>query len=105
MHSDSLNAGAATSQRIYERLDGDDTHLEASTVHVLSLIQAEIDSGIHPSRIVLAGYSQGASVSLNAAISAGVRLGGVAAFSMFQPSRIVSKQHPIIPSDCTFQQT
>lgn len=54
----------------------------------LSLIQKEIDAGIHPHRIVLAGYSQGGSVALNTVLSAGVRLGGVAALSMFQPSRL-----------------
>lgn len=90
VHSASLNAGAETSQRIYERLVGDDAPLEASTSHVLSLIQAEIEAGIPPHRIFLAGYSQGASVALNAALSAGLRLGGVAALSMFQPSRLVS---------------
>ncbi len=49
------------------------------------LIQAEIDKGILPSRILLAGFSQGAALALLTALHHSAHIGGVIALSGFLP--------------------
>jgi phospholipase/carboxylesterase len=61
--------------------------LEASAQQVITLIEAQRDSGIDPSRIVLAGFSQGGAVVLHTAfLRWQFALGGVIALSTYAPT-------------------
>ncbi len=59
--------------------------LEASVARVLALVDAERSAGISPTRIALAGFSQGGAVALHAALTAPERLAGVVALSTYLP--------------------
>jgi len=65
----------------------DRAQLEASALQVMTLIEAQRDSGIDPARIILAGFSQGGAVVLHTAF---LRwhgpLGGVLALSTYAPT-------------------
>lgn len=65
----------------------DRAQLEASALQVITLIEAQRDSGIDPARIILAGFSQGGAVVLHTAF---LRwhgpLGGVLALSTYAPT-------------------
>ena len=61
--------------------------LEASAQQVIALIEAQRDSGIEPTRIFLAGFSQGGAVVLHAAyLRWPGPLGGVLALSTYAPT-------------------
>ena len=61
--------------------------LEASAQQVITLIEAQRDSGIDPSRIILAGFSQGGAVVLHTAfLRWQFALGGVMALSTYAPT-------------------
>jgi phospholipase/carboxylesterase len=61
--------------------------LEQSAQHLVDLIEAEQDSGIAPTRIFLAGFSQGGAVVLHTAfIRCQITLGGVLALSTYSPT-------------------
>ncbi|MBP8184607.1 MAG: alpha/beta hydrolase [Pseudomonas sp.] len=61
--------------------------LEASTLQIISLIEAQRDSGINPARIILAGFSQGGAVVLHTAfLRWNGPLGGVLALSTYAPT-------------------
>lgn len=61
--------------------------LEASAQHVIALAESQRDSGIDPSRIVLAGFSQGGAVVLHTAyLRWQGPLGGVMALSTYAPT-------------------
>ena len=61
--------------------------LEASAQQVITLIEAQRDSGIDPSRIVLAGFSQGGAVVLHTAfLRWQFALSGVIALSTYAPT-------------------
>lgn len=65
----------------------DDAQLEASAQSVVELIEAQVAQGIAPSRIVLAGFSQGGAVVLHTAFLAWTGpLGGVLALSTYAPT-------------------
>lgn len=65
----------------------DEVQLEESAERVLALVQAQIDGGINPRRIVLAGFSQGGAVVLHAAFLRWTgELGGVLALSTYAPT-------------------
>jgi lysophospholipase-1 len=57
----------------------------ASSIHLL--ISAEVESGTHPSRIVIGGFSQGGTMSLLSGLSCGRRLAGIAVLSGWLPLR------------------
>jgi phospholipase/carboxylesterase len=59
--------------------------LAKSVLQVQDLIQAEIDSGTPPERIVLAGFSQGGALALRTALHYPRRLAGILALSTFLP--------------------
>jgi phospholipase/carboxylesterase len=59
--------------------------IHASTQLVNDLIDTEIDNGIAPERIVLAGFSQGGAIVLQAGLRYQKRLGGIIAMSTFLP--------------------
>lgn len=61
--------------------------LEVSAQQVITLIETQRDSGIDPSRIVLAGFSQGGAVVLHTAfLRWQFALGGVIALSTYAPT-------------------
>jgi phospholipase/carboxylesterase len=61
--------------------------LETSAQQVITLIEAQRDSGIDPSRIILAGFSQGGAVVLHTAfLRWQFALGGVMALSTYAPT-------------------
>lgn len=65
----------------------DRDQLEGSAQCILSLIEAQRDSGIDPARIFLAGFSQGGAVVLHTAFLRWQGpLGGVLALSTYAPS-------------------
>jgi phospholipase/carboxylesterase len=63
----------------------DDAGLTASVQRVNRYLEAEIARGIAPSRIVLAGFSQGGAVALSAGLRFPERLAGVLALSTYLP--------------------
>ncbi|HNR21904.1 MAG TPA: alpha/beta hydrolase-fold protein [Steroidobacteraceae bacterium] len=63
----------------------DEAGTRASAARVDQLVQREIDRGVAPARIVIAGFSQGGAVALHAALRYPARLGGVMALSTYLP--------------------
>ena len=61
--------------------------LEESAAAVKSLVQAELEKGIAPERVILAGFSQGGAVVLEAALN-GTPCGAVLVLSSFLGSRL-----------------
>ncbi|NQX87660.1 MAG: carboxylesterase [Halioglobus sp.] len=57
--------------------------LEASVLKIRDLIQREIDNGMPPERILLAGFSQGGVMALHIALFYPKRLAGILALSTF----------------------
>lgn len=80
-------------------LNIDELGLAAAIRATHDLIQAEINKGISPDRIILAGFSQGGAVALSAALAYPDTLAGVIALSTFIPSTQLthtpSKRFPI----------
>ena len=65
----------------------DEAQLEESAQQVLALVQAQVDAGIKPRRIFLAGFSQGGAVVLHTAfLRWPEELGGVLALSTYAPT-------------------
>lgn len=64
----------------------DEKGLEAAIRATHDLIQAEIEKGISPEHIILAGFSQGGAVALSAGLTYSSTLGGVMALSTFMPT-------------------
>ncbi|PGH04195.1 hypothetical protein AJ79_07173 [Helicocarpus griseus UAMH5409] len=65
-----------------------------------TLIKAEIDKGIKPSRIVLGGFSQGGAMSLFTGITHKEKLGGIFGLSCYLPLSDKLASH--MPSDGSF---
>lgn len=65
------------------RRDADEAGIRASVAAVVDLIQIEIDRGVAPERIVLAGFSQGGAIVLHAGLTYPQRLGGILALSTY----------------------
>ncbi|GAA6055503.1 hypothetical protein JCM3770_006291 [Rhodotorula araucariae] len=63
----------------------DEEGLAAAVERIHALVQGELDKGIDPDRIVLAGFSQGCATALISAISSKEKLGGVACLSGWLP--------------------
>jgi phospholipase/carboxylesterase len=63
----------------------DEKGLAAAIKAAQDLIRAEIDKGIAPTRIILAGFSQGGAIALSAALAYPDTLAGVIALSTFIP--------------------
>ena len=64
----------------------DEQGISASVARIHALIQEHIDRGISPSRIILAGFSQGAAIAYMAGFCKAQPLGGVVALSGYLPS-------------------
>lgn len=63
----------------------DEKGIRASAELVGGLIDAQIEDGIAPQRIVLAGFSQGGAIVLHAGLRYPARLGGIMALSTYLP--------------------
>ncbi|OTB17164.1 hypothetical protein K445DRAFT_316658 [Daldinia sp. EC12] len=63
----------------------DESGILQSREYFNGLIQAEIDSGIPPNRIVIGGFSQGAAMSLITGLTAKVKFAGIVALSGYLP--------------------
>ena len=61
----------------------DESGIEESSVKISQIIQGEIESGILPKNIMVAGFSQGGAVALHTALKYPVPLGGVIAMSTY----------------------
>ncbi|MCC2617542.1 carboxylesterase [Aestuariibacter halophilus] len=70
--------------------------VEESAYLVEQLIQAEIDRGIDPKRIVLAGFSQGGVIALHLGTRLSVPLAGIMALSTYMcaPESLANEAHP-----------
>ncbi|KEY73147.1 hypothetical protein S7711_04895 [Stachybotrys chartarum IBT 7711] len=69
--------GSSESIRENEDVNG----IEVSKGYIQRLIQAEIESGTASERIVLVGFSQGAAISILAALTGDHKLGGIVSLS------------------------
>ena len=70
--------------------------IRESAQQLESLIEREIDKGISPQRIVLAGFSQGGAIALHTGLRYPQRLGGILALSTYLPlaDTVASEAHP-----------
>lgn len=59
--------------------------IETSSAEIDGLIAREIEAGIAPERIILAGFSQGGAVALHAGLRYHRRLAGIMALSTYLP--------------------
>jgi lysophospholipase-1 len=67
--------------------DEDETGMLDSVGKITELIKYEMANGIEPSRIVLGGFSQGATMSLLTGLTGEHRLAGLAVLSGWLPLR------------------
>ena len=65
------------------RADAEGVH--QSTALLEALIDREIERGIKPDRIVVAGFSQGGAIAINAILHSRVKLAGLMALSTYIP--------------------
>ncbi|RYP26756.1 hypothetical protein DL768_011591 [Monosporascus sp. mg162] len=63
----------------------DEKGILLSRAYLNGLIQAEIDAGIPPERIVLGGFSQGGAMSLFSGLTSPYKLGGIVGLSSWLP--------------------
>jgi phospholipase/carboxylesterase len=63
----------------------DEAGILASAAAVTRLVDREVDRGVPPNRIVIAGFSQGGAVALHLALRSSRRLAGVLALSTYLP--------------------
>lgn len=63
----------------------DEEGIRTSALQVEQLIQQEIDRGIEPQRIILAGFSQGGAMALYSGLRYPQRLAGILALSCYLP--------------------
>ena len=82
-------------------IDSDRGHdvagIEQSVSQVASLVQREQRRGIHPHRVVVAGFSQGGAIAIHLALRYSQRLAGLIALStyMVHSDRLRGQAHPI----------
>ncbi len=62
-----------------------EAHVFSSVASVKALVEREIQRGIKPQRIVLAGFSQGGAVALQAGLSGELSIAGILALSTYIP--------------------
>ena len=63
--------------------DPDEQGIRASADKVEQMIAEQIDGGINPGRVVLAGFSQGGAIALHAGLRQSHQLGGIMALSTY----------------------
>jgi phospholipase/carboxylesterase len=73
----------------------DEQQINASSLQIEALIQREIDSGIPPERILLAGFSQGGAIVYHTALRYPHTLAGIIALSTYLPtaSQVIRERH------------
>jgi len=82
-------------------IDSDRGHdaagIEQSVSQVAALVQREQRRGIHPHRVVVAGFSQGGAIAIHLALRYPQRLAGLVALStyMVHSGRLRGQAHPI----------
>jgi len=69
----------------FEARNQDNEGIAASVAMIDELIAAEIDRGINESNILLAGFSQGGAIALQAGLSLPRKIAGVIALSTYLP--------------------
>ncbi len=79
-----------------EARDQDEEGIAASTGQVEALIAREVDRGVDPGRIVLAGFSQGGAIALHAGLRHRARIAGLVALSAYllAPGRLDDEAAP-----------
>jgi predicted esterase len=75
------------STRDIMNLKEDEQGLLNSVSQIKKIIQEEINSGISPQKIIVAGHSQGASVALAVGLTSDTALAGIIGLSAFLPCR------------------
>lgn len=70
--------------------------ISASQHQIEQLIAAEVELGVGPERIVLAGFSQGGAIALHTGLRYPQRLAGIIALSTYSPlyDRLQDERHP-----------
>jgi phospholipase/carboxylesterase len=63
----------------------DETGVRESIAQVETLIAREVERGVPPERIILAGFSQGGAIALAAGVRREAALGGIVALSTYLP--------------------
>jgi len=63
----------------------DEAGIKVAAEYILSLIEAEVSSGVSPSNIILGGFSQGGALSLYVSLNTQHKLGGCIALSCWLP--------------------
>lgn len=63
----------------------DETGILESVAAIQCLMQQEIDEGLNPQDLILAGFSQGGAIALYAALTFHLTIGGVMALSTYLP--------------------
>lgn len=61
----------------------DETHIRASAAQIEALVAAQVKKGFAPGRILLAGFSQGGAVAIEAALTSQHALGGLVVLSSY----------------------
>lgn len=72
----------------------DQKQLRASAAAIINLIEREVERGIDPKRILLAGFSQGGAVVYEAALSHAEPLGGLLVLSSYFATADTISFHP-----------
>ncbi len=72
-------------------------HIDESVEKITRLIELQIDQGISPQRIILAGFSQGGVIALLTGLDFERQLGGIMALSTYLPEQIELKLRQKIP--------
>ena len=89
-----FDIGAAVSPDVPRE---DEKGLRASQAMIEALIAAEVARGIAPRRILLAGFSQGAAMTLMTGLRQTTRLGGLIVLSGYLPlsTQLAAERHPV----------
>ena len=72
-------------------------HIEESVIKIGRLIDTQIDQGVLPERIILAGFSQGGVIALLTGLGYDKTLGGIMALSTYLPEQIRLDVRQYIP--------
>jgi len=76
----------------YRRLQGDSNDRRHNVGHFQDLVEEEIKLGIDPSRIFIAGYSQGGCTALSACASMAYKLGGCISLCSWFPQSLSERE-------------
>lgn len=71
--------------------DVNQAHLKESSDAVAAVVQGQIEQGIDPNRIILAGFSQGGAVAYDVALNCDLELAGLLAMSTYIPNEVKAK--------------